>query len=158
MKMTTDPHGDGILKMAGEAQLCTFLIDGSVFGVPVSQVQEVLRYQPMTLVPLAPPVVRGLLNLRGQIVMAVDLRRRLGFATRPPADQPMNVVVRTADGVVSFLVDEIGDVIEVSDSTLEKPPETLQGPARALIFGVHKLEGRLLHMLDPERACRIADP
>jgi purine-binding chemotaxis protein CheW len=144
--------------MASDEQVCTFLIDGSVFGVPVSQVQEVLRYQQMTVVPLAPAVVRGLLNLRGQIVMAVDLRRRLGVAARPPSDQPVNVVVRSADGVVSFLVDEIGDVIEVSDSTLEKPPETLQGPARSLIFGVHKLEGRLLHMLDAERAGRIAEP
>lgn len=143
--------------MSSKAQVCTFLIESSVFGVPVSQVQEVLRYQEMTVVPLAPAVVRGMLNLRGQIVMAIDLRRRLGIANSSLSDQPMNVVVRTGDGVVSFLVDEIGDVIEVSDSTLEAPPETLQGPARSLIFGVHKLDGRLLHMLDAERACQLTE-
>ena len=92
------------------------------------QVQEVIRYQAMTRVPLAPTVVSGLINLRGQIVTAIDLRRRLGLAG--PADEglhPMNVVVRTDDGAVSLLVDEIGDVVEVTDDAFEPPPETLAG-------------------------------
>lgn len=139
-------------------QFCTFLLDGYLFGVPVPQVQEVIRYQLMTRIPLAPGAVEGLINLRGQIVVAIDLRRRLGLENRPPGKLPMNVVVRTADSVVSLLADEIGDVIEVEESTFEQPPETLRGAVRFMILGVHKLEGRLLHLLDTDQACQAAGP
>ena len=77
-------------------QFCTFLLEGYLFGVPVPQVQEVIRFQPMTPVPLAPQEVRGMINLRGQIVLAIDLRRRLSLADRSEGELPMNVVVRTA--------------------------------------------------------------
>jgi len=70
---------------------------------------------------------------------------------------PVNVVVRTPDGAVSLLVDEIGDVIEVGDSTFEFPPETLRGAVRSMILGVHKLEGKLLHLLDTEKICQVQD-
>jgi len=103
-------------------------------------------------VPLVPSVIRGLINLRGQIVMAVDLRRRLGMADRPDSDLPMNVVVRTDDGAVSFLVDEIGDVLEADEENLERPPATLQGTARELVGSVYKLQDRLMLVLDTERA------
>lgn len=138
-------------------QFCTFLLDGHLFGVPVPQVQEVIRVQPMTAVPLAPPAVEGLINLRGQIVLAIDLRRRLGLPNRTDGALPVNVVIRTADGAVSLLVDEIGEVIEVSDSTFEAPPETLRGTIRSIILGVHKLEGNLLHTLDTGNACQLQD-
>lgn len=136
-------------------QFCTFFLDNQFFGVPVEQVQEVIRYQEMTRVPLMPPVIRGLINLRGQIVMAIDLRRRMGMIDRPDSQLPMNVVVRTEDGAVSFLVDEIGDVLEAGEGTLEHPPETLRGPARELVGGVYKLEHQLLLMLDIKRAIAI---
>jgi purine-binding chemotaxis protein CheW len=136
-------------------QFCTFLLDGNLFGVPVPQVQEVIRFQPMTPIPLAPGAVEGLINLRGQIVVAIDLRRRLGLGNRPAGELPMNVVVRTADSVVSLLADEIGDVIEVEESTFEPAPETLRGAVRVMILGVHKLEGRLLHLLDTDQACQV---
>jgi purine-binding chemotaxis protein CheW len=138
-------------------QFCTFLLDGCLFGVPVPQVQEVIRFQPMTPVPLAPPAVEGLINLRGQIVLAIDLRRRLALPERSEGTLPINVVVRTPDGAVSLLVDEIGDVIEVQASTFEAPPETLRGAARSLILGVHKLERKLLHLLDTEKACQLPE-
>src|SRR5258707_15058278 len=111
----------------------------------------------MTKVPLAPDVVSGLINLRGQIVTAVDLRRRLEMEPCPPGMLAMNVVVRSEDGSVSLLVDEIGDVVEVEENTFEPPPETLRGSGRSLILGVHKLNDRLMHVLDIERACQIAD-
>ncbi|HEY9073267.1 MAG TPA: chemotaxis protein CheW, partial [Desulfobaccales bacterium] len=95
--------------MAGKKQFSTFVVDHLLFGVEVEKVQEVIRYQEMTRVPLAPPVVKGLINLRGQIVTAIDLRRRLGLRERATADLPMNVVIRHDDGAVSLLVDEIGD-------------------------------------------------
>jgi purine-binding chemotaxis protein CheW len=138
-------------------QFCTFLLDGCLFGVPVPQVQEVIRFQPMTPVPLAPPAVEGLINLRGQIVLAIDLRRRLSLPERSEGLLPINVVVRTPDGAVSLLVDEIGDVIEVEQSTFEDPPETLRGAPRSLILGVHKLKRKLLHLLDTEKACQLPE-
>ena len=137
-------------------QLCTFFLQRQFFGVPVQEVQEVIRYQEMTRVPLMPPVIRGLINLRGQIVMAVDLRRRLGMQDRPEGLLPMNVVVRAGDGAVSFLVDEIGDVIEVNAASFEKPPDTLQGLARDLVKGVYKLPEVLLLLLDSERAMSVS--
>jgi purine-binding chemotaxis protein CheW len=138
--------------MTSEKQFCTFSVDGLFFGVEVLQVQEVIRYQEMTPVPLAPAVVNGLINLRGQIVTAIDLRRSLGLTERPAGSLPMNVVVRTDDGVVSLLVDEIGDVLNVDEDSFERPPETLSGTARELITGVYKLKGRLLLILDTVRA------
>lgn len=138
-------------------QFCTFLLEGYLFGVPVPQVQEVIRFQPMTPVPLAPPAVEGMINLRGQIVLAIDLRRRLSLGERSAGELPMNVVMRTLDGAVSLLVDEIGDVVEVDQSTFEAPPETLRGPVRSIILGVHKLERRLLHLLNTEKACQMQE-
>jgi len=143
--------------MSSSQQFCTFLLDGHVFGTPVPKVQEVIQHQPMTRVPLAPGVVSGLINLRGQIVSAIDLRRRLGLAERPAGQLPMNVVVRTNEGAVSLLVDEIGDVIEVEEETLESPPETLQGFAREVVRGVYKLSGRLLLALDIDRVVDLSD-
>jgi purine-binding chemotaxis protein CheW len=144
--------------MAQNEQFCTFFLDGHFFGVPVQQVQEVIRYQEMTQVPLVPQVIRGLINLRGQIVTAIDLRRRLGMTERPADQLPLNVVVRTDDGALSLLVDEIGDVIEVEEKTFEQPPETLKGMAREMIHGVHKLPGRLLLVLDTARAVNVTAP
>src|SRR5262245_2831239 len=143
--------------MADEHQYCTFYVAGQYFGLDVLQVQEVIRYQEMTRVPLAPPVVRGLINLRGQIVTAIDLRRRLEMPARSGDELPVNVVVQTDDGAVSLLVDEIGDVLEVPEKSFERPPETLQGTARELIRGAYKLEGRLLLILDTARTVNLAN-
>lgn len=139
--------------MMNTEQFCTFSLKDQLFGVPVQRVQEVIRYQETTRVPLVPQVIRGLINLRGQIVMAVDLRRRLGIEEHGPDIVPVNVVVRTTEGPVSLLVDCIGDVVEVEDTTFEEPPQTLSENMRQLITGVHKLESGLMHVLDTEMAC-----
>ena len=141
--------------MAVVKQFSTFYLDRLLFGVEVGKVQEVIRYQEMTRVPLAPPVVTGLINLRGQIVTALDLRRRLDLTERASDRLPMNVVVRNGDEAVSLLVDEIGDVLEVEDETFEAPPETLQGVARELIRGAYKLKERLLLILDTEKTVTL---
>jgi purine-binding chemotaxis protein CheW len=125
-------------------QFCTFLLDRYYFGVDVRKVQEIIRYQEMTRVPLAPAVVRGLINLRGQIVTAIDLRRRLDLPDRPADLPPVNVVVSSPDGAICLLVDEIGDVITVSEETFERPPDSLRSRARELIRGAYKLDGLLL--------------
>jgi purine-binding chemotaxis protein CheW len=134
--------------MADRQQFCTFFLDGLRFGVDVQKVQEVVPYQEMTRVPLAPPTVRGLLNLRGQIVTGLDLRRRLELPDREADRLPMNVVLRGEDSPVSFLVDEIGEVIEVAADAWERPPETLRGRVRELIRAVHPLPDGLLLVLD----------
>lgn len=143
--------------MTQPRQFCTFFLGSDFFGVDVRQVQEVLRWQEQTRVPLAPKVVRGLINLRGQIVTAIDLRCRFGLGPRQDDALPMNVVVRTEDGVVSLLVDEIGDVVEVKDEDFEPPPETVTGVARDLIVGTYKLSDRLLLIMDTEKAVNL-DP
>ena len=141
--------------MAPSQQYCTFFLDNLYFGIEVQKVQEVIRYQHMTGVPRAPAAVSGLINLRGQIVTAVDLRRRLGLADRPAERLPMNVVVRVDDGAVSLLVDEIGDVIEVAEDGFEPPPETLAGPARELVEGAYKLPQQLLLVLNTVQAVHV---
>ena len=141
--------------MNDERQLATFYLDGLLFGIEVSKVQEVIRYQEMTRVPLAHAVVQGLINLRGQIVTALDLRRRLTMAERAAERLPMNVVVRTGEEAVSLLVDEIGDVVEVEDKNFERPPETLHAEARELIRGVYKLKERLLLVLNTDKVVNL---
>ncbi|MGZ4814259.1 MAG: chemotaxis protein CheW [Terriglobales bacterium] len=142
--------------MTQSQQFCTFYLDGLYFGVEVERVQEVIRHQKTTPVPLAPKVVGGLINLRGQIVTAINLRETLELPAADQSREPMNVVVRTDDGAVSLLVDEIGDVVEVEPSEFEPPPDTLQGTAREMIVGAFKLKGRLLLRLEAERALKIA--
>jgi len=143
--------------MAQTSQFCTLYLDKLLFGVELKGVQEVIRSLEMTKVPLAPGVVSGLINLRGQIVTAVDLRRRLELDPAPPGMLAMNVVVRSDDGAVRLLVDEIGDVVEGTETTFEPPPETLRGSVRAMILGVHKLNGQLMHVLDIEKACQMTE-
>jgi purine-binding chemotaxis protein CheW len=142
--------------MTTSRQLCTFYLDGKLFGVDAQVVQEVIRYQEMTRAPLAPPAVSGLINLRGQIVTAIDLRNRLGLPPREPGALPMNVVIRSDDGAVSLLVDQIGDVVEVDADLYETPPDTLLRPARDLVLGAYKLDGQLLLLLNGAESVHVA--
>ena len=143
--------------MTNTKQFCTFFVNGLFFGVEVLKVQEVIRFQVMTRVPLAPGTIQGLINLRGQIVTAIDLRRRLELPPRADEQLPMNVVVRSDDGAVSLLVDEIGDVVEIQDDIFEHPPETLKGVARELVQGVYKLKEQLLLILDTEKTVNLVN-
>ncbi len=137
--------------MPASSQFSTFFLADLFLGVDVLRVQEVLRYQHMTRVPQAQGEVEGLINLRGQIVTAIDMRRRLQLPERAGGQTPMNMVVRTEEGAVSLLVDEIGDVLDVDAATYERPPENLAPAARELVRGVYKLKDRLLLVLDAER-------
>jgi len=134
----------------------TFYVDGTLFGIDATDVQEVLRAQPMTSVPLAPPDISGLINLRGQIVVAIDLRERLGREPAGEDTDSLNVVVRTEHGPVSLIVDDIGDVLKANDDALESPPETLSGPTKDLVVAVHKLEERLMLVVDVKRTAEPA--
>ena len=136
---------------AATGQIATFLVGDLYCGIDVMRVQEVLRFQPITRVPLASSVIEGLINLRGQIVTAIDLRRKLGLAPVAAGHCPMNIVVRSQDGPVSLLVDEIGDVLIVDPQCWEKVPATLTREHAELLEGVYKLDSRLLLLINTER-------
>ena len=144
--------------MAETKQYCTFHIGRQYFGLDVLKVQEVVRHQPLTRVPLAPPTVRGLINLRGQIVTAIDAHRRLELPRSGEHDGAVNVVVQGEDGAYSLQVDEIGDVLEVALDQFEPPPVTLPLKRLDLIQGVYKLSDRLLIILDPQRIVEPPEP
>src|SRR5437899_9493629 len=111
--MTIDTTATELEPAQTSRQFATFFLADLFFGVNVLRVQEVLRFQQMTRVPQAPEVIEGLINLRGQIVTAIDMRRRLGLPSRAGDKMPMNMVVRTGGSVISLLVDEIGDVLDM---------------------------------------------
>lgn len=153
-------------------QLCTFRLAGLYFGVPANTVQEMIRTSSHTRVPLASPVIHGLVNLRGEIVTTIDLRHRLGF---PPADRDQhidddnadggdrgdrsdrgsivatNVVIRTGDTAISLVVDAIGDVITVDNASFEAVPTTLNEQCRDVVDGIYQLADELLLTIDLDR-------
>jgi len=133
-------------------QLATFIVDGTRYGIDVLRVQEVLRAHARTAVPLAPIGVTGLVNLRGQVVMTIDLRSRLELPPLAADAEPMMVVVEVDGEAISLLVDEIGDVFDVDDSQFETPPDTLPAALREVILGAYKLDQGLLLALDVDNA------
>jgi purine-binding chemotaxis protein CheW len=133
--------------MSDTRQYCTFLMEGALFGIEVERIQEIIRFQEMTRVPLAPRQVAGLMNLRGEIVPAIDLRHCFDMPARAGELLPTNIVIQTDEGAVSLLTDEIGDILELADDTFEPPPDHLRGPVRAIIRGVHKLPDGLMMVL-----------
>jgi purine-binding chemotaxis protein CheW len=136
-------------------QCATFFVGGRYLGVDVLEVQEVLREQRLTCVPLAPDVIEGLLNLRGEIVPALDMRRLLDLPPREEGSSPLSVVVRTGHGAVSLQVDEIGDVVEVDPAAFEEPPRNMDSKLRSMLRGVQKLKDRLLLVLDIPRTVDV---
>lgn len=136
-------------------QYVTFKLDDALYGIEVSNVQEVLRGQPTTEVPMSPEEISGLVNLRGQVVTLVDLRKQLHLPPRDSEHESMMVRVKIEDEMISLLVDEIGDVRDVSESDFENPPDTLPVEMRELILGAYKLKDDLLLALDVERAVAV---
>jgi purine-binding chemotaxis protein CheW len=135
--------------------LCTFDVDSLFIGIQISRIQEILRPQPVTPVPLAPSVILGLMSLRGQIVPVINLAERLGVQLQDGGAEAFNVLIRTPDGPVSLMVDRVGDVVEVSPDTFEPAPDTLRSSLRPLIRGAYKLERRLLLALNAEAAVQV---
>ncbi len=142
-------------------QYVTFHVADLLLGIEVSKVQEVLRPQTLTQVPLAPGLVEGLMNLRGQIVVAIDTRRSLGLPSAPIGIHPMNVVLGALDGGVSLLVDNINDVIDLAPDAWTEVPENLPAAQRSLLNGVfHVQDGSdpegLMFVLDTDRLLEFA--
>lgn len=138
---------------------CTFLVAGRAFAVDAAVVTEVFRGRVTTTVPRGPAAIRGLLNLRGRIVPAIDMRRRLGFEPGT-AVEPLHVVVLAAGGeAYSLLVDAIADVTEIAAAAIEPPTSTPDGPAAECIEGVHAARGGLVYILSLERiVAGLAEP
>ncbi|MFT6040193.1 MAG: purine-binding chemotaxis protein CheW [Planctomycetota bacterium] len=127
-----------------------------LFGVDVLKVQEIIQFQEMTEVPLSHDVVRGLVNLRGQIVTALDLHVRLDVPALDEGElKPINIVLCTEGGAVSLLVDSIGDVLTIDEEVEEEPPPTLNPVTREVLVKVCKLEDELLLVLDAEKTVEL---
>jgi purine-binding chemotaxis protein CheW len=133
-------------------QFATFSVAGARYGIDVLRVREALTARSHTTVPLAPAGIAGLVNLRGQVVMLLDLRTRLGLGPLGADAESMMMVVEIDGEPISLLVDEIGDVIDVEDSQFETPPDTLPEAMREVILGAYKLDHGLLLALDVDRA------
>ncbi|BAY60523.1 CheW protein [Calothrix brevissima NIES-22] len=142
--------------MVAEQQLCTFLIQEILFGINVHDVQEVIRPHTLTPVPLAPPDICGLINLRGQILTVIDLQQRLdmgkstmGLPAKLIEDPPgFYIVVCVDEQIVSLLVDDVGDVFTLPAETFQPPPATLTGRMRQLLAGAYPLATGFLLVLD----------
>lgn len=131
-------------------QFSTFYIANNLYGIDVMKVQEITKALPMTRVPLSPIYVKGLINLRGQISTAICLKELFKISENAVLDQ-MNVVCRINDILVSFLVDVIGDVLELDDKDFENAPDTLNPTIKQYVKGVYKIPGKLLTIIDVDK-------
>ena len=139
-------RSDGVdLQLA--KQYVTFVVGKMLFGVNLEEVQEIIRYQPLTPVPLAPKIVKGIVNLRGQIITAIDMRAVLNLGEFEEDSTPMNVIIKSGRDTMSLLVDKIGDVIDVDANSFEPTPETISENIKRIIDGVFKLDKQLLFIL-----------
>jgi len=136
-------------------QFVSFWVDNQLLGVPVTVVQEVLNPQIIAPTPMSRPEISGLLNLRGQIVTAVNLRKRLGLPELEEGKESMNVVVRHLGESFSLLVDEVGDVINVAADSMEPVPHTLDAHWKSVTEGVLRLEERLFVILNVEAVLKF---
>lgn len=137
-------------------QFCTFFVGELFLGIEVERIQEVLRDWTITPVPMADSAIRGLINLRGQIVTAVDLRTRFRIPDYDRGESaPVILVLDGGNQLLSLVVDRSGDVLEVEDDCFEEPPDTLKNESRRLILGAYKLEHNLLLVLDVDHAFNL---
>jgi purine-binding chemotaxis protein CheW len=132
-------------------ELVTFTIAGQMFGLPIARVQDVFKPLRMTRVPLAGAEIAGVLNLRGRIVTAIDMRSRLAVKGREDGAAPMAVGIEARGESFGLLVDAVGEVLKLPDSQRESNPINLDRQLAALSFGVYRLDGQLLVVLDIDR-------
>ncbi len=141
-------HDVDRLMMEDATELVTVSIADQMLGIPVLAVHDILGPQRMTRIPLAPPAVAGVLNLRGRIVTAIDLRVRLGLEPRPDDEPGMSVVVEHDDEPYSLLIDNVGEVLSVPANAFEQNPTTLEPRWRDVSAGIYRLDDELLVALD----------
>jgi purine-binding chemotaxis protein CheW len=139
----------------GPREFVSMTVAGQLFGIPVLTVQDVLGEQRITRVPLALPEVAGTLNLRGRIVTAIDMRRRMGLAPREAGQNGMNVVVDRGGELYSLIVDSVGEVLSLPADLYERNPSTLEAAWREVSVGVYRLQNELMVVLDVARLLDI---
>jgi len=139
-----------------ETEYVTVMIDGQLFGLPISRVQDVFMPDRITRVPLATPEIAGVLNLRGRIVTAIDLRRRLGLPSRTSDRPPMAVGIEFRGESYGLLIDSVGEVIKLADNSRESNPVNLDARLARVSAGVHRLDGPLLVILEVDRVLDMA--
>jgi len=129
----------------------TVLLGGQLFGLPISRVQDVFMPERLTRVPLARPEIAGVLNLRGRIVTAIDMRCRLGLPKRDDDRPAMAIGIECKGESYGLLIDSVGEVLKLDDSNLDSNPVNLDGRLAQISAGIHRLEGQLLVILDVDR-------
>ena len=134
----------------------TMRVGSQMVGLPVLSVQDILAQQRLTRIPLAPPEVAGSLNLRGRIVTAIDMRKRLGLDPRPDDEPSMYVVVDYQGELYSLIIDAIGDVLSLPDDRFERTPATLDPTWLSVSTGVFRLDEELLVVLEVARILDFA--
>lgn len=156
MRSTAAAPRPPVLADGAAEMFLTLTVAGQLCGVPVLAVRDILGVQAITRVPLAPREVAGSLNLRGRIVTAIDLRRRLGLPEREPdAPRPMSVVVEQGGELYSLLSDSVGEVLPLPAEGFAANPPTLDPLWREISRGVHRQDERLLIVLDVDRILAI---
>jgi purine-binding chemotaxis protein CheW len=136
---------------AGLIQLVTFSIGEEEFGVDILRVQEIIRMMDITKVPKAPDFVEGVINLRGNVIPIIDLRKRFGMEARERDKHTRTIVIEINNMIVGFIVDAVSEVLRIPSDTVEPPPPVVAGLESEYISGVGKLEDRLLILLDLDR-------
>jgi len=148
------PNNDNVGESVTE--YVTVMIDGQLFGLPISRVQDVFMPDRLTRVPLSSPEIAGVLNLRGRIVTAIDLRRRLGLPSRSDGRPPMAVGIELKGESYGLLIDSVGEVMKLADGTREPNPVNLDARLARVSAGVHRLDKQLLVILDVDRVLEMA--
>ncbi|MRG70194.1 chemotaxis protein CheW [Alphaproteobacteria bacterium HT1-32] len=138
-------------------QYVTMTIADQLFGIPVLTVQDVLGPQKITRVPLSPPEVAGSLNLRGRVVTAVNMRRRLSLPPQADESDNMSIVVEHGGELYSLIIDEVGEVLSLNNSIFERNPGTLDPRWREIAAGVYRLDKELMVVLDVNRVLDISN-
>jgi purine-binding chemotaxis protein CheW len=133
----------------------TATIGGQLFGLPIRHVQDVFFPERLTRVPLAPPEIAGVLNLRGRIVTLIDMRRRLGLAPRGEGDMTMAIGVESRGESYGLLIDGVGEVLKLDDTAFERNPINLDAGLASVSAGIHRLERQLLVVVDVDRVLDI---
>jgi purine-binding chemotaxis protein CheW len=138
-----------------ETEYVTVMIGDQLFGLPIARVQDVFKPERLTPVPLAPPEVAGLINLRGRVVTAIDMRCRLGLPPKANGQAAMAIGIEFKSESFGLLIDAIGEVLKLADSGREVPPVNLESGLARMAASVHRLDDQLMVVLDVDRVLDI---
>jgi purine-binding chemotaxis protein CheW len=135
----------------------TFFLGEEEYGLEILKVQEIIGMMPITFVPKAPRFVRGVINLRGKIIPVVDLRLKLGMASKEQTDETCMIVVQTANGHIAVIVDKVSEVLDIANEEIEDPPALGKSVSSDYILGIGKSGGRVKLLLDIDKALSTKD-